>query len=579
MRSPASRRSLVLLTVLLSVVACGGEVDEVIDDETPLPEGDFWQAGDADEPPEPGKADAVLGSRTLPTSDDASDSAVWSVTRQWAAKVDVDFPPYFRRSDNLTWNQAYARFIEGMEAIPSLDGRKTYKVRNPWGKTLPIAALECAEQSIFLRVTFAAWFKLPYFMEAIDGAGTRVFAGHFGFRTRTGLYKNFPLFKTRYRDYSATATATNWPKDTSLRALKLGGDDDQSGVLGLAKATYGTYADELHANKRVGYFVRLLLLYFGSVNLADPANTFHVKADALRAGDILLERWQRAGIGHTLNLKRVTKLSSGLFEAELASGSMPRRQAIWESATMSRRYFLAEIAGGTGSNWDGIPYARLGGGLRRWRVPVVHNGSWVNVVPAESSAAWINSTDLAAIGARPARFEQILAQTDPTVRRGELVRALASVRSHLHDKPAACTSRETRESLIEELIQLEADDNGMSRDDAELLYRRYEDYLAPPMVYDRSRVCCFNTSTPAMADLAVAYNREQERRTQQCRPPLPFIADNLATFKAYAVSVGRGTEWRDWRADEPCPQSTLVADTLAPNQMAPYCSVRGQLPP
>ncbi len=563
----------------IAIAACGGDETAILEDEeTPLPDGDFWQAGDADEPPEPGKADAVLGGRTLPTSVDGSDSAVWSVSRQWGSKVDVDFLPYFRKSDNLTWNQAYARFIEGLEPIQGVNGHKTYRVRNPWGRVLPIAALECAEQGIFLRISFAAWFKLPFFMEAIDGAGTRVFAGHFGFRTKNGSYKNFPLFKTRYRDHSSSASASNWQRDTALRGLKLGSDDDQSAVLGTANAGFGTYADELHANKRVGYFTRLLLLYFGSVNLADPANTFHLAPDALRAGDLLLERWQRAGIGHSLNVKHVEPLPNGKLSAELASGSMPRRQAVWESAVTSRRYFLADVAGGPGNNYSGVPYAKLGGGVRRWRVATAYNGAWVNSVPADSSSAWINSTNLTAIAARPARFDQLLAVSDPAVRRGELIAALTSVRAHLRGKPAACTSRETREGLIDDLIALEWEDNGLTRAEAEPLYRRYEDYLAPPVVYDRSRVCCFNSSTPAMADIAIAYNKAQERATSQCRPPLPFTFENLPTFKAYAVSIGRGGDWVDWRADEPCPQSSLTVDTLAQNQMAGYCSIRSELP-
>jgi hypothetical protein len=130
---------------------------------------------------------------------------------------------------------------------------------------------------------------------------------------------------------------------------------------------FGAYLDEIHLNKRAGHFTALMLVWFGSVNLADPANTFHVKAASIRTGDILLERWQRAGIGHTLNVKSVVSRPNSKLAVELASGSMPRRQAVWESSITSRRYFITEYMGGPGQNDDGIPYAKLGGGLRRWR--------------------------------------------------------------------------------------------------------------------------------------------------------------------------------------------------------------------
>ena len=64
---------------------------------------------------------------------------------------------------------------------------------------------------------------------------------------------------------------------------------------------FGAFADEIHLNKRAGHFLVLLLDYFGSVNLADSANTYNLVPDKVRAGDVLLERWQRVGIGHTIS--------------------------------------------------------------------------------------------------------------------------------------------------------------------------------------------------------------------------------------------------------------------------------------
>lgn len=584
----ALARLSVPLFLALALEACGtdvGETDETFDDATatdvdPTVDGDLWHPGEDEEPPEPGKADAVLGSRTVPTSADTSSTAVWSVTRQWSAKVDVDFAPYFRKADNLTWNQAYAQFVERLETVTAVAGYKSYKLTTPWGRTFPIAALECAEQAMFLRITFAAWFQLPFFLEATDGSGTRMFAGHFGVRTLTGKYRDFPEFKTAYRDYTATAKAANWPHDANLRKIKLSAtDDDQSGVLGVPGAKIGAYLDELHANKRVGYFTRLVLLYFGSTNLVSPANTFHLKPEGLRAGDILLERWQRAGIGHALNVKYVEKLPNGQLLVNVASGSMPRRQSLWEGPSTSREYFLDDAMGGPGKNWDGVAYATLGGGLHRWRVATVYNGAWTNTVPGDSSSNWISSSDTAAIAARPARFATLLGVPDPATQRAELTAALASARNNLRNSPSSCASRTKRETILGALADLEGEDRYWSREQAERAYRTYEDYVFPDMVYNQSKVCCFNSSTAHMFDIAMKYNKAQAQASQQCRPPVPFSAENFATFKAWAVQQGRGAQWVDWRADEPCPQANVTTDTATPRpEILPYCTLRPAIP-
>lgn len=568
--APGFLRLVTLATVVALSGACGpapegGEEEEAIDDGDvdPVVDGDLWTEGDAEEPSEPGKEDSVAGLRGVRTTADRTPTAVWEVKRQWAAKVNVDFLPYFRKADDITWNEAFRRFVDGMESTDSADGYRTYKLTNPWGKSLSVPVLECAEQAMFLRVTFAAWFNLPFFMEAIDGRRVRMFAGHFGFRTMTGKYSNFPNFKAAYRDTSASPPANhaNWPKDTRLRGRKLGGDDTQPFIS--SAATFGTYLDELHLNKRVGHFTVFLLLWFGSVNLADPANTFHNKPESVRPGDVLLERWQRAGIGHALIVKEVKPLAGGRLSVELASGSMPRRQAVWESPVTSRRYFLLDYTGGPGTNSDGIAYAKLGGGIRRWRVPAVFSGAWVNMVPGESASAWINSTHYATIAARPARFEALLDIPSAHERRTALVAGLEDNRLRQLKYPASCSNREKRENLFRDLVDLEAEDRGWPRDETEREYRVYQDYVFPQLKYDRSKTCCWNTSTQAMGEMAVAFNRARQEATSQCLPPVPFMNDRgYDTFKQYAVSIGRGAEWRAWSEDEPCPQRTIVTDTL-----------------
>src|SRR5204863_2127227 len=183
--------------------------------------------------------------------------------------------------------------------------------------------------------------------------GQRIFLGHFGFRTAAGRYKGTPNFRLAYSDYSARGRVAlaNWPHDTRLHARHLSDSDGNDFIA--QDAGFGAWADEALLNKRVGWFLLYLLDYFGSMNLADDANTFPLVPGAIRTGDFLLERWQKNGIGHTLIVKSVTPVDGGKLGVELGSGSMPRRQPLWEDSASSRCYFLSEITGGAGNAHDG----------------------------------------------------------------------------------------------------------------------------------------------------------------------------------------------------------------------------------
>ena len=55
---------------------------------------------------------------------------------------------------------------------------------------------------------------------------------------------------------------------------------------------------------------------------------------------------------------------------------------------------------------DGTPYAKLGGGLKRFRVTKNVGGYWTNTWMTADEAHWINSTDLPRIAARPQRYQR-----------------------------------------------------------------------------------------------------------------------------------------------------------------------------
>jgi len=264
-----------------------------------------------------GKADAVTGRKGLPVSIDNEATSVWEVTNQWEGR-DPAAGIAWGENSGLTWEQKYERWVASLERMPAHgSSRETFNLTTPWGKTLPAPALECAEAAIFLRVTFASWYKLPFFLEAADRDG-RIYFGHFGMRREDGRFSRTPDFRTRYEDFSSQADAVRdggaWPSDSSLRNKKIPGSfDDGQPALG-EDLHAGAYFDEIYLNKRVGHFMITTLAYFGSIHLADSRNTFNLKPEAIKAGDVLVERWQSTGIGHVLVIMEVDE--AGVVDGE-----------------------------------------------------------------------------------------------------------------------------------------------------------------------------------------------------------------------------------------------------------------------
>ena len=304
----------------------------------------------------PSKDDAINGSRGLPVSVDSANTAVWEVRNAWEDTDTVaarEAGIAWGEDSGLNWDEKYQLWVADMGQIDSEGGffsNTTFDMKTPWGTTLPSPTLECAEVAIFLRITFASWYNLPFYLQAADANG-KIYFGHFGARRTGGKFGQMPNFKTRYQDFTHMADAVrngaDWPSDSELTGKKIAGSfDDQQPQLGEGLHA-GDYFDRIFLNKRVGHFMLLTLAWFGSVNLADSANTFNLAPQAISPGDVLLERWQRVGIGHTLIVMRAeevgqTELNGELvpqLEAELASGSMPRRQPVWETPGASKRYF------------------------------------------------------------------------------------------------------------------------------------------------------------------------------------------------------------------------------------------------
>ena len=529
-----------------------------------------------------GKADSVSVSG-LPTSVDDSSTQVWAIKNQWedtdtAAAREAGIA--WGADSGLNWDQKYRKWIESMAQIDSVSGYTTFKLTNPWGKDIPAPVLECAEVAMFLRATFASWYNLPFYMQAVSG-GTTVYLGHFGWRTASGRYSNTPNFKTSYKDYSymsqADIAANGWPQDAALRGRKLyGADDDIQSFLG-ADARAGAYFDEVFLNKRAGYFLLLLLTNFGSVNLADSSNLYNLKPEAVKEGDVLLERWARRGIGHTLIVKTVNELASGMLEAELASGSMPRRQPKWQDAASSKYTFTAEETGGEGTNYEGDEYAKLGGGIKRWRVAKSDAGRYTNSMMRSDVDYWISSTNYEDIAQRPGTFDEILGQMTPEDERAVLLQRITDTRDHLKDHPASCSARINREAAFTDLYDLFSEHFGMSTSEVDKAYRVLEDYVFAELEYSVSKTCCWNSTTRAMYDIVMLYNKELMESAPEgsCLFPVVFKNTNSSyePFNGWASDNGRAGDWVDWSEDEPCSQRNVANDTEKDHLWSDFCDV------
>jgi hypothetical protein len=537
-----------------------------------------------------GKEDALRGRAGLPVSVDSSDLAVWEVRNQWsdrntaeARKAGMAWPA----DSGLSWEEKFERWVDSMPKINREGYGETFMFKTPYGVELPAPALECAEVAIFLRVAFASWYNLPFFMEATDGR-ERLYFGHFGIRTAAGRWNNMPRFKAQYRDHSNIAAdiiagRAQWPSDSTLAGRKIPGSaDDSQPMLGAGKHA-GAYFDRVFLNKRVGYFLLMHLTYMGSVNLADPVNTFHIAPEFTRAGDSLLHRWQRVGIGHVLVVTRSRKLGTFVeidgrrveqLEAEVASGSMPRRQPVWESPASSKRNFMSSSAGGP----DTVDF---NGGVKRWRTAVNIGGQWTNVVLEQFNEAFISSTAKERLAQRPAQYERILTELTDAQKIGAVMEVVNARRAHLRNYPASCAARRVREEAFDELYELGA---GMGRSKAQIdaQYRELEDYVFAELDYANSKTCCWNSSTAAMSQLIMDFNQDwiSDAATGQCREPMVFKnrddnGDGYEVFRQYAQSRGMGAQWVAWRADETCPQANVAEDREAAHRWTPFCSAFG----
>jgi hypothetical protein len=525
-----------------------------------------------------GKDDSVQGVGGLPLSVNDGPMVVWDVQNQWE---DVETAQgreaglAWDANSGLDWNEKYGLWVASLAQAPGVTGTPTFSLTTPYGRTLQSPYLECAETAIFLRAAFASWYQLPFFMAAWTPEGT-VYFGHFGIRYENGRYRNMPDFRDRYVDYSSMSPeeyAENWPSDSKLfKRYLTSKKDDENVFLGEGMYT-GAYLDQVFLNKRAGHFMLYLLTYLGSIHLASPSNMFNLAPEATREGDVLLHRWKKQGVGHTMIVMTVDALLSGQMEVEVASGSMPRRQPKWENSGSSKYRFTTEKAGGPGLSDDGYAFSALGGGIKRWRFAKGLEGRYYNVVGERDAHVFIASSDHVTLAERVATYDGLLGELPPEEKRDLLLEMIQAEREHLSKYPASCAARIRREKAFDELYAHQAAHYDETPFDVDQTHRVFEDYVFGELSYEESRTCCWNSTNGAMYQAIVAYALEQVEGNEACTSPPVFkmVDGGYGGFEEYATAMG--VIWPQWTPDESCPQAATVLTDTEEELSTEYCAL------
>jgi hypothetical protein len=505
----------------------------------------------------------------------------WKVLRNWA-DVTPEAGMAWGANSGLNWHQKYAAWIQSMKKIPRHGGEGgfTFEMVTPWGKTLPAPVADCADTGLLLRSTFAAWYNLPFMFKAGS-----LWYGHFGIRVGPGNHKAL-CTQCDYSGMTADQLRTRgWPKSNRLRTTVAVGSGDEQPQIGGGRT--GAYLDEIHLNKRAAYLIASLMNNAGSGSLAGSQNVYNIKPHAIRAGDVLIERWQMQGIGHTIVIKSVEQAAGGKLKVEIAAGWLPPRQTKWEGSVDAHGALSEDYFGGEGcaeQNTDGTckyTYAHFGGGLKRWYAPVVATTragkQWVLAPLASDQAAGnvIDPTNYAELGKRTDIFEDLIYLPPPEELRDEYLRLIQTKRDSLRGKPSGCSAREAREGFFKELYRLMSYEFSMTKEAVDKKYRKTEDYVFSPLDYTKSSTCCWNGSTPAMGASVVANAiawAKQKNAQGACAAPAVFMKSN-GTYGDYQSRAG-SVQWVPYRNDENCPQGASQTDVAVPLDATPFCTAK-----
>lgn len=570
---------------------------------------------------------SALAVESGPADVPGSSTEVWSATNNW-----TDRNP----ATGNSYEKDYQEWIASLSKVKSFRYGETLHITTPPGSSytreLDAPTLECADTALFLRVAFAAENHLPFFVKSGD-----LYAGHFGLVKKDGSphpygsnFKSYANYEGQWREGQA------WPSDKNLRAkhaesYKSGDETFVEQVPG-TKGGAGAWFDEFFLNKRVGHFLVKLIDLFGSVNLAQEGNMFHITPEATSPGDALLHRHGKyAPIGHTLFVYQSRTVKPGRMEIEVVSGSMPARQASWEPSYQSRNYFLSDEGGGPKTveecpdgwnlnydnkdqcrkeldtidraadaqcpagydphSWDNTKCVKyqvrpsdktdlraMGGGIRRFRQARKDGGRWNNVVPNSAKNVYIADTDLQRVGDRVEQFKSLLDLGTPEERKAAAIATINSVRDYIKSAPSTCSKRTAREDAFEDLYRAYSDAGEYDHAKIDKENRKLEDYVFAELDYDTSRTCCWNSTKAEHYDTIMQWATAEMKKADTqgvCKAPPVFKAtgsgDGYTAVRAFAKANNLPFP-EAWSEDEPCKAKDITEDSLSDRgKTADYC--------
>jgi len=512
----------------------------------------------------------------------------WKVLRGWD-DVTPEAGLAWGASSGLTWQQKYSKWISSLRKIPRFgETGMTFEITTPHpnGKVVPAPVIDCADTAMMLRLTFASWYGLPVLVKL----GSNYY-GHFGIRVGGAAAASIPLCSgCDFSKYTAAdLTSKGWPKGATLRAKVVGASDANPALGGVRT---GGYLDELFLNKRAGIVIARLLNDAGSANLAGSTNLYDIQPKAIQAGDVLIERWQAQGIGHTIVIKSAEPAPGGKIKVEIAAGWLPPRQVLVEGSVDAHGSLSDDYFGGSQCVDTACKetYAMFGGGIKRWRPPKKEGGKWVLGILATDAGVAIQAKNFDpagkpvkaywdALGKRVKEFDDLVYLPPPEELREELLRLLTENRAKLRQKPSGCAARERREDTFSELYDLMKEEFGKTREQTDALYRKTEDYVFAPLDYTKSATCCWNGATPQMGELAVRTalaTAKQKAAAGTCEAPAVFrkTGGDYQPYKSAASAAG--VAWKPWTNDEHCPGSQVNAadDALKAWTVAAFCTAQ-----
>ena len=118
----------------------------------------------------------------------STDAEVWAATNAWADRNTAEAKKAglaWSANSGLSWEEKYRKWIGSFEKIDGRRYGKTIRITTPYGKVLDGPVLECADVGIWLRMTFSAWYHLPFYMTGWRN-GQTIYFGHFGVVDRDG---------------------------------------------------------------------------------------------------------------------------------------------------------------------------------------------------------------------------------------------------------------------------------------------------------------------------------------------------------------------------------------------------------